>query len=80
MALDQPTDQPDDTVRTTADVGKRAALIGLLAIVALSLSLRLYGLSWDEGFDWTPHPDERAILMRVAELAPPSIGDLGVLL
>ena len=80
MALDQPTNQPDDRVRTTADVGKRAALIGLLAIVALSLSLRLYGLSWDEGFDWTPHPDERAILMRVAELAPPSIGDLGVLL
>ncbi|HAL46128.1 MAG TPA: hypothetical protein DCP37_00055, partial [Dehalococcoidia bacterium] len=80
MADDQRPEPADDQARPSVDVGKRAAAVGLLAVIALSLALRLYGLSWDQGFDWTPHPDERAILMRVAELSPPSVGDLGVLL
>ncbi|MCH7744910.1 MAG: glycosyltransferase family 39 protein, partial [Chloroflexi bacterium] len=52
----------------------------VLAILAVALGLRLYGLNWDEGFAWTPHPDERAILARVDTISPPPIGDLGVLL
>ena len=52
----------------------------VLAILAVALGLRLYGLNWDEGFAWTPHPDERAILARVDSISPPPIGDLGVLL
>ena len=51
-----------------------------IAIFALALALRFYGLDWDRGFPYTPHPDERAILMRVAEISPPPLGDLGVLL
>ncbi len=63
-----------------ADLGKKAALIGLLVVVAVALALRLYGLNWDEGFAWTPHPDERAILSKVDALAPPGLGDLDLLL
>ena len=62
------------------DLGRKAALWGLLIVVALALALRLYGLNWDQGFAWTPHPDERAILAKVDALAPPGLGDLGVLL
>ncbi len=53
--------------------------VALLLIVAGAMALRLYGLQWDEGFPWTPHPDERAILMKVGELSPPSLGEIGVL-
>ena len=34
----------------------------LLAILAVALSLRLYGINWDSGFGF--HPDERSIYMR----------------
>tara|TARA_B100001013_G_C24622549_1_gene447807 strand:+ start:196 stop:4752 length:4557 start_codon:yes stop_codon:yes gene_type:complete len=44
--------------------------IALLAIIALALSLRLYGINWDNGIAYTPHPDERAILFKVAEISP----------
>ena len=52
----------------------------LIAILALALALRFYGLSWDEGFSYTPHPDERAILDRVLGISPPGAGELGLLL
>ncbi|MCH8186926.1 MAG: hypothetical protein IH862_12585, partial [Chloroflexi bacterium] len=52
----------------------------LLAILVLALGLRLYGLDWDRGYSYTPHPDERAILAKVAEISPPALGNLGVLL
>ena len=55
-------------------------LAAVLVILALSLGLRLYGLNWDQGFPYTPHPDERAILMKVAEISPPAPSDLGQLL
>ena len=55
-------------------------LTALLAICALALGLRLYGMTWDEGFPYTPHPDERAILAKVDQIALPPLGDLGVLL
>ena len=42
--------------------------------------LRLYGLDWDRGFDWTPHPDERAILSKVEQISPPPLSDLVSLL
>ena len=52
----------------------------LIAILALALALRFYGLAWDEGFSYTPHPDERAILDRVLGVSPPGLGELGLLL
>ena len=52
----------------------------LAATLAIALALRLYGVEWDSGYPFTPHPDERAILMRVGELGLPSPGELGDLL
>ena len=54
-----------------------AVMAALTAILAVALALRLYGLDWDRGYAYTPHPDERAILMKVAELSPPGLGQLG---
>ncbi len=54
-------------------------LAALALIIGLALALRVYGLNWDEGIPYTPHPDERAILFKVAELSPPSPGNLGSL-
>jgi YYY domain-containing protein len=55
-------------------------VVALAVTVGLALGLRLYGLDWDRGYSYTPHPDERAILAKVGELSPPSLGELGVLL
>ena len=52
----------------------------MAAILVVALALRLYGLNWDEGFGWTPHPDERAILFKVIEIEPPGLGEISVLL
>jgi YYY domain-containing protein len=58
-----------------------AVPLALLAVVlAVALGLRLYGLNWDQGFGWTPHPDERFILSKVDEIRPPPIGELDTLL
>ena len=53
--------------------------LAVAGILASALALRLYGLDWDEGFLYTPHPDERAILMKVNDISPPGIGELGSL-
>ncbi len=54
--------------------------VGALAVIlAVALGLRFYGLCWDGGFDWTPHPDERAILAKTVQLSFP-LDDLGSLL
>ena len=49
------------------------AALALAAVIGLALALRLYGLDWDRGYSFTPHPDERAILMTVGEMGAPSI-------
>ncbi len=49
---------------------------GILVVLVAALALRLYGIDWDDGYDWTPHPDERAILFKVADLSFPAPGDL----
>ena len=68
-------------VRSRIDAARpRAAAIGVFAIMALALALRLYGLNWDDGYDWTPHPDERAILGYAAQISPPPLSDLAILL
>ena len=42
----------------------------IITIFLFAALLRFYGLNWDDGFNYSPHPDERAILMKVVELAP----------
>ena len=51
----------------------------LIAVLALAVGLRFYGLAWDDGFSYTPHPDERAILDRVVGISPPGLGEIGLL-
>ena len=51
----------------------RLVALTLAATIGLALALRLYGLDWDRGYSFTPHPDERSILMRVGEMGAPSI-------
>ena len=71
-----------DTARpeNRRDLSKRTALWGLAVVLILALALRIYGLDWDDGFAWTPHPDERAIMFKVVELSFPGISDLPLLL
>ena len=54
--------------------------VALALTLLIALALRLYGIEWDSGYPFTPHPDERAILMKVGELGLPSPGDVGDLL
>ena len=57
---------------------RKKALLGitLFFIISLAIGLRTYGLSWDQGYAYTPHPDERAILMKVAEISLPAAGNM----
>ena len=58
----------------------RLDVVAIAAILIVAAALRLYGVDWDRGYCYTPHPDERAILTRVAELSLPSLTDLPQLL
>jgi YYY domain-containing protein len=52
-------------------------LLLLTAILAVAAALRVDGMDWDQGAMF--HPDERAILMKVSELAipwPPNVAQL----
>ena len=62
-----------------SDISHRAATLFMAVIIVIALALRLYGLDWDAGYDWTPHPDERAILFKVMEISAPSLGELHLL-
>jgi YYY domain-containing protein len=87
-ASDQTSTQPASDEPATSVIARVTAflqreglsLLAITVIVIVAVALRFYGLDWDEGFPYTPHPDERAILFRVADLAPPPLDDLGVLL
>ena len=46
--------------------------VALAVSVGLGIGLRFYGLDWDAGYGYTPHPDERAILGKVGELGLPT--------
>lgn len=50
--------------------------VPLAIVLSIALALRLYGIEWDSGYPFTPHPDERAILMKVDQLSLPSLSDL----
>ena len=54
-----------------------AALVGVLVV---ALVLRLYGIDWDEGYGYSPHPDERNVVSLVEGLKFPTPGDIDVLL
>ncbi len=45
-----------------------SSYLPILSILILSGIFRLNGLDWDIGYYYTPHPDERAILIKVSQL------------
>ena len=49
----------------------------LVVILVVALSLRLYGINWDEGYGHSPHPDERNVISLIEGLDYPTLGDLG---
>ena len=75
-----PADEPS-VAGTLRSLDRRSVLVAaaLAAVLVVALVLRLYGINWDEGYGYSPHPDERSILFRVEPLALPSIGNVGSL-
>lgn len=51
----------------------------LLAVLLLAVAVRTYGINWDAGYLWTPHPDERAILMKVGQLQVPPLDQIATI-
>ena len=51
----------------------------LVFIMLAGSFLRFYDISWDSGFSYTPHPDERAILMKASELKTPKLSEMETL-
>ena len=56
------------------------AATALAVILIVALALRLYGIDWDEGYRYSPHPDERNVISLIEGLDYPTPGDLGALL
>ena len=56
------------------------AATALAVILIVALALRLYGIGWDEGYGYSPHPDERNVISLIEGINFPSPGDLGALL
>ena len=81
MNLTQETSPVARVIRLLGGLGSQTGLVAMaLAVtIGLGVGLRFYGIDWDRGHAFTPHPDERAILMKVGDLAPPSLGELGAL-
>ena len=81
MDVVQPLSAVSNPRRTLSALRQQTWLQALvLSIFALALGLRLYGLNWDRGYSYTPHPDERAILSKVDQISFPALGDVGDLL
>ena len=51
----------------------------LALIIFIALYFRVFGLTWDNGYNWSPHPDERAILSKVASLHLPELNNFKTL-
>ncbi len=56
--------------RAVSFLKEKGHLVALLAITALALYLRLYGINWDQGGHF--HPDERAIVDYTRRIAFPT--------
>ena len=48
-------------------------------IIFIALYFRVFGLNWDNGYYWSPHPDERAILSKVASIHLPELNNFKTL-
>ena len=72
---------PDQSIRRSfSDV--RTLLVGaaLALTMTAAFALRLYGIDWDDGYGYSPHPDERFLVSLVDSLTLPSLGNIADLL
>ena len=67
-------------VRRPFDRNSILAASALAVILVVALALRLYGIGWDEGYGYSPHPDERNVISLIEGLEFPTLGNLGDLL
>ena len=58
---------------------KRAVVLTLAFLLVIALGLRLYGINWDSGSDFSLHPDERSVVWTAQQLSPDSLNELGEL-
>ncbi len=67
---------------TTRPFDRGSVLIAaaLVAVLVVALALRLYGINWDAGYGYSPHPDERNVVSLVERLEFPTPGDFDALL
>ena len=54
--------------------------ICLIALVLIAGFIRFESLNWDAGLSYTPHPDERALLMKSDEISFPKLSEISSLL
>ncbi len=73
-------DQNTGGVSRPFDRNSILAAAALAVILIVALALRLYGIGWDEGYGYSPHPDERNVISLIEGINFPSPGDLGALL
>lgn len=78
----QPPDDGRSMNKTTRPFDRSSVLIAaaLVAVLIVALVLRLYGINWDEGYGYSPHPDERNVVSLVEGLKFPTPGDFDTLL
>ena len=67
-------------VRRPVDRNSILTAAALVIVLVVALALRLYGIDWDEGYGYSPHPDERNVISLIEGLEFPTLGDLGDLL
>ncbi len=73
-----PSRDPTGAFAIRAFGRRHQVAIALFLVLSLALSLRLYGINWDQGGLF--HPDERAILFKVNDLSFPSVSEIPDLL
>ena len=67
---------PPSLAATSIDVLRRRAIVlALASLLIIALGLRLYGINWDDGSDFSLHPDERSIIWTAQQLSPNSLKD-----
>ncbi|MCH7996818.1 MAG: glycosyltransferase family 39 protein, partial [Chloroflexi bacterium] len=66
---------PSITHTSVEFLRKRALLLALASLLIIALGLRLYGINWDDGADFSLHPDERSIVWTAQQLSPGSLTD-----
>ena len=82
QSLTETTPAPPDQSLRRSFSDMRTLLFGaaLALTMTVAFALRLYGIDWDDGYGYSPHPDERFLVSLVDSLSFPSLGNITDLL